>query len=137
MTDRAFQQCINPACASTYAISEVHVACRKCGALLDIKYDWDRLPVPRSLSYFEHRWSTKGTATQGRLDFSGVWRFREMMPFFRDIHDHLTRIADLSESYRDLIGGALDSYLSVVSNRTNDIMKVLTIFSAINPASSG
>ncbi len=55
----------------------------------------------------------------------------DMMPFFRDIHDHLTRIADLSESYRDLIGGALDSYLSVVSNRTNDIMKVLTIFSAI------
>ena len=56
---------------------------------------------------------------------------QEMLPFFRDIHDHLTRIADLAESYRDLIGGALDSYLSVVSNRTNDIMKVLTIFSAI------
>ena len=55
----------------------------------------------------------------------------EMLPFFRDIHDHLTRISDLSESYRDLIGGALDSYLSVVSNRTNDIMKVLTIFSAV------
>ncbi|HEY0546308.1 MAG TPA: magnesium/cobalt transporter CorA [Pyrinomonadaceae bacterium] len=55
----------------------------------------------------------------------------EMLPFFRDIHDHLTRIADLSENYRDLIGGALDSYLSVVSNRTNDIMKVLTIFSAV------
>lgn len=56
---------------------------------------------------------------------------QEMLPFFRDIHDHLTRISDLAESYRDLIGGALDSYLSVVSNRTNDIMKVLTIFSAI------
>ncbi len=55
----------------------------------------------------------------------------EMLPFFRDIHDHLTRISDLAESYRDLIGGALDSYLSVVSNRTNDIMKVLTIFSAV------
>ena len=55
----------------------------------------------------------------------------EMMPYFRDIHDHLVRITDLAESYRDLIGGALDSYLSVVSNRTNDIMKVLTIFSAI------
>jgi magnesium transporter len=55
----------------------------------------------------------------------------EMLPFFRDIHDHLVRITDLAESYRDLIGGALDSYLSVVSNRTNDIMKVLTIFSAI------
>lgn len=56
---------------------------------------------------------------------------QEMLPFFRDIHDHLTRITDLSENYRDLIGGALDSYLSVVSNRTNDIMKVLTIFSAV------
>lgn len=55
----------------------------------------------------------------------------EMLPFFRDIHDHLTRITDLAENYRDLIGGALDSYLSVVSNRTNDIMKVLTIFSAV------
>jgi magnesium transporter len=55
----------------------------------------------------------------------------EMLPFFRDIYDHLVRITDLSENYRDLIGGALDSYLSVVSNRTNDIMKVLTIFSAI------
>jgi len=55
----------------------------------------------------------------------------EMMPYFRDIHDHLVRITDLAESYRDLIGGALDSYLSVVSNRTNDIMKVLTIFSAV------
>jgi magnesium transporter len=55
----------------------------------------------------------------------------EMLPFFRDTHDHITRISDLAESYRDLIGGALDSYLSVVSNRTNDIMKVLTIFSAI------
>lgn len=55
----------------------------------------------------------------------------QMLPFFRDIYDHLVRITDLSENYRDLIGGALDSYLSVVSNRTNDIMKVLTIFSAI------
>ena len=56
---------------------------------------------------------------------------QQMLPFFRDIYDHLVRITDLSENYRDLIGGALDSYLSVVSNRTNDIMKVLTIFSAI------
>lgn len=54
-----------------------------------------------------------------------------MLPFFRDIHDHVIRMVDLSESYRDLIGGALDAYLSVVSNRMNEIMKVLTIFSAI------
>jgi magnesium transporter len=37
----------------------------------------------------------------------------------------------LAESYRDLISGSLEAYLSVVSNRLNEIMKVLTIFSAI------
>src|SRR6266550_6571174 len=87
MTDRAFQQCINPSCATTYAISEVKVACGKCGSLLDIRYEWDRLPVPKSLNSFEHRWNTKGTGTGGRLDFSGVWRFRELMPFYRTEED--------------------------------------------------
>jgi magnesium transporter len=55
----------------------------------------------------------------------------EMRPFYRDIHDHLVRVTDLAESYRDLISGSLEAYLSVVSNRMNEIMKVLTIFSAI------
>jgi magnesium transporter len=54
-----------------------------------------------------------------------------VLPFFRDIYDHLVRITDLAESYRDLISGSLEAYLSVVSNRLNEIMKVLTIFSAI------
>ena len=90
MTDRAFQQCLNPACAATYGVDEVHVACPKCGSLLDIKYDWDRLPVPRSLQFFEHRWATKGTDVDGRLDFSGVWRFRELFPFYRTESDVVT-----------------------------------------------
>jgi magnesium transporter len=55
----------------------------------------------------------------------------EMRPFYRDIHDHLVRVVDLAENYRDLISGSLEAYLSVVSNRLNEIMKVLTIFSAI------
>ena len=41
------------------------------------------------------------------------------------------RVVDLADSYRDLISGSLEAYLSVVSNRLNEIMKVLTIFSAI------
>jgi magnesium transporter len=56
---------------------------------------------------------------------------REMLPFYRDVYDHLVRVTDLAESYRDLLSGVLDAYLSVISNRTNEIMKVLTIFSAI------
>lgn len=55
----------------------------------------------------------------------------EMRPFYRDVYDHLVRVVDLSESYRDLISGSLEAYLSVVSNRLNEIMKVLTIFSVI------
>ena len=55
----------------------------------------------------------------------------EMRPFYRDVYDHIVRVTDLAESYRDLIGGCLEAYLSVVSNRMNEIMKVLTIFSAI------
>lgn len=47
--------------------------------------------------------------------------------FFRDIYDHLVRLHDLNENLRDLVGGALDTYLSVVNNRMNDIMKTLTI----------
>lgn len=80
---RAHQRCTNPACGATYDIHSVLVSCQKCGALLDVVYDWSRLPVPRSMSYFEHRWATKGFGDSGRLDFSGVWRFRELLPFYR------------------------------------------------------
>ncbi len=47
--------------------------------------------------------------------------------YFRDLYDHVVRIHDISESLRDLIAGALETYLTVVSNRTNEIMKTLTI----------
>lgn len=54
-----------------------------------------------------------------------------ILPFFRDVHDHLLRISDLSESYRDLVGGLFDIHFSVVANRTNDVMKTLAVLSAI------
>src|SRR5208283_6138951 len=47
--------------------------------------------------------------------------------YFRDVYDHVVRIHDISESLRDLIAGTLETYLSVMSNRTNDIMKLLTM----------
>ncbi|MDQ2747446.1 MAG: magnesium/cobalt transporter CorA [Acidobacteriota bacterium] len=53
------------------------------------------------------------------------------LPFYRDVYDHLLRVGDLAESYRELISGLLDIQFNVVSNRTNEIVKVLTIFSAI------
>src|ERR1700722_3354904 len=90
MSDVAFQQCINPACGRTYSTTEIKISCTQCGGLLDIKYDWSRLPVPKSLSFFEHRWATKGTTTEGSIDFSGVWRFRELFPFYRTEADIVT-----------------------------------------------
>ena len=51
--------------------------------------------------------------------------------FFRDIYDHLVRLHDLNESLRDLVGGAQDTYLSVVNNRMNDVMKTLTIITTL------
>ncbi len=51
--------------------------------------------------------------------------------FFRDIYDHLVRIHDLNESLRDLAGGVLDTYLSVVNNRMNEVMKTLTIITTL------
>ena len=51
--------------------------------------------------------------------------------YFRDIYDHLVRLVDLNETLRDLTSGALDTYLSVTSNRINEVMKVLTIISAL------
>jgi len=54
-----------------------------------------------------------------------------ILPFFRDVHDHLLRISDLSENYRDLVSSLFDIHFSVTANKTNDIIKFLTIFSAI------
>ncbi len=80
-TDHVFQVCINPDCGARFGVEEVLFGCAKCGALLDIEYEWDALDVPNSLSFFENRWGTKGFQGEGRLDFSGVWRFRELLPF--------------------------------------------------------
>jgi len=51
--------------------------------------------------------------------------------FFRDIYDHLVRLHDLNESLRDLAGSVMDTYLSVVNNRMNEVMKTLTVITTI------
>jgi magnesium transporter len=53
------------------------------------------------------------------------------LPFFRDVYDHFVRIADLADSYRELVSASLDIYMSVVANRTNEVMKTLALISTI------
>ena len=54
-----------------------------------------------------------------------------ILPFFRDVHDHLQRISDLAENYRDLVSSLFDIHFSVVATKTNDVMKTLAVVSAI------
>ncbi len=76
-----------------------------------------------------------------------VWPFREAinslvrsesriiqkttMVYLKDVYDHTIQVIDTAETFRDMISGMLDVYLSAVSNKMNEVMKVLTIFAAI------
>ena len=55
----------------------------------------------------------------------------DLDPYLRDVYDHLVRTIDLIETYRDLLAGSLDIYLSAVANRTNNVMKVLAVWGTI------
>ncbi|MBU0682018.1 MAG: magnesium/cobalt transporter CorA [Proteobacteria bacterium] len=52
-------------------------------------------------------------------------------PFFKDLYDHVIQVLDIVETFRDIVSGMLDIYLSSISNKMNEVMKVLTIFAAI------
>jgi threonine synthase len=81
-TDTAYQKCINPDCAAEFdcRFAAGGFKCPKCGGLLDTQYNWDKLKVPKKLSEFGQRWANRNNP----LDFSGVWRFRELLNFCDD-----------------------------------------------------
>jgi threonine synthase len=80
MTDTAYQKCINPDCGAEFDCGQALFKCPACGELLDIRYHWDKIEVPDKLNKFARRWAGR----DNRLDFSGVWRFRELLNFCGD-----------------------------------------------------
>lgn len=84
MNDLAHTACIRPDCGRTYDARDAVFACGSCGGLLDVRYDWSRAPVPKRLAEFERRWRRSVHSHADALDFSGVWRFRELLPFAPD-----------------------------------------------------
>ena len=82
ITDAAYQKCINPGCSAEFDCGQAMFKCPKCGELLDARYNWDKIEVPGKLSEFGRRWASR----ENRLDFSGVWRFRELLNFCGDEH---------------------------------------------------
>ncbi len=75
--ETAFQKCLNLDCQATYGVSEVLTSCPSCGDLLDVHYEWSRVELPDKLSGFQSMWSRRNEP----LRFSGVWRFRELLPY--------------------------------------------------------
>lgn len=68
-----------------------------------------------------------GSINQNEFELVGS----RALNYFRDEYNHIVQLIDLTETYRDICSGMLEIYLSSISNKTNDIMKVLTIFSTI------
>jgi magnesium transporter len=56
---------------------------------------------------------------------------RDLRFYYRDVYEHVVRVIDFIETYRDLLTGSMDIYLSAVANRTNEVMKILTLWGTI------
>ena len=82
MTAKAYQKCINPDCGTELECASVtdSFKCPDCAALLDVRYNWDKIELPAKLSEFAERWAKRDNP----LNFSGVWRFRNLLNFCDD-----------------------------------------------------
>jgi len=67
------------------------------------------------------------TMTRGDLPYFKKATF----PFLHDLHDHVIQVIDTTESHREIVTGLMDMYMSNMSNRMNEVMKVLTIIATI------
>jgi len=131
----------------TYALIDAvvdnyFVALEHLGEIIeDIEDTLVRTPTPETLQTIHNM---KREAISLR---KSIWPLREVISslersetplihkttrvYLRDVYDHTIQVIDTVESFRDMVSGMLDIYLSSVSNRMNEIMKVLTIFAAI------
>jgi len=109
-TDASYQKCINLDCGAEFDCGQVMFKCPNCGELLDIRYNWDKIEVPAKLSDFSRRWASR----DNRLDFSGVWRFRELIGFCDDKYkvtigegQTILQLNDAVAEYVDMQAGRL------------------------------
>lgn len=87
--------------------------------------------LKRNLIEFRRVAGTMREVVNSLIRHEGSPLANDLDPYFRDVYDHLVRITEFIESYRDLLTGSLDIYLSAVANRTNEVMKVLTVWGTI------
>lgn len=90
MPDHAFLRCINPGCLRAHPWSRTVFVCEGCGELLDVVYDWDVCRSrpgfnvdPEEFALRAARGIDAPVRPEGAIDSSGVWRFRELLPFYQ------------------------------------------------------
>ena len=98
-------------------------------------------PSPRVLDQLFHvkrnLLQLRRAATPLRDMFNGLTRRDtevirpQALVYYRDVYDHLLRITELVDTHRDLLTGAMEIYLTVISNRLNEVVKVLTVITAL------
>lgn len=84
-TTKTFLACIEPSCQATFDPGEKLYTCPRCGDLLDVQYEWSVTTTPNLRKLFDTR-----RASNHPLDISGVWRFRELLPFYTAEHQIVT-----------------------------------------------
>jgi threonine synthase len=121
-TEPAFQRCIDSKCDARFEIGQTLTGCSACGGLLDVDYDWNRLPVPGSLREFEAAWGKRSAP----LEFSGVWRFRRLLPFAPE-----DKVVTIGEGQTILRGSsAVAHYCGIEDGR------LLLQYEGLNPSGS-
>lgn len=87
--------------------------------------------IKRALAHMRRTISPQVEVANALVARTGKLIPAEAEPYFADVHDHLIRAFEILDSYRDLMSGMLDVYLTTVSNRLNEVMKQLTIIATI------
>lgn len=87
--------------------------------------------LKRELIFFRNiLWPTRNLASElARGEFEAI--DQKTIIYFRDVYDHVIQMIDIVETYRDICSGMLDTYLSSIGYKTNEVMKILTVFSTI------
>src|SRR5262245_59124421 len=121
LSTKAFLCCIEPSCLATHDITARIYTCTSCGGLLDVSYD---LALPRSTSEMKALFRLRKTSAE-EIDRSGVWRFRELVPFVPDE----SRIITLAE-------GNTPVYTAPQSARHAGVESLLFKHQGMNPTGS-
>jgi len=88
--------------------------------------------VRRDLVYVRRNaWPVRDVLSQLERTDSPVWPEEPLRPFVRDAYEHSVQVIDMVESLRELVGGLNELYMTQLSNRMNEVMKVLTIIGTI------